>query len=164
MLVILSQILAFILPAQTSLQTWACSCQIEPWLIVDLYWSNSIIFWLEPLLQIFWSANRSSFVFKLWSYPVISITRCLCLLSSSGWVPILTSATFWTGRPIAGLLSDSILHIQNSCELFPWYIMSLTICILCFCQPCSASNMCKLILKFMVYVLRCPDGLDLCLP
>ena len=112
MLVILNQILAFILPAQTSLQTWACSCQIKPWLIVDLYRFNSIIFWSEPLLQIFWFENRNSFVFKLWSYPVISITRCLCILSSSGWVSILTSDLLWTAISLVGLLSDNVLHIH----------------------------------------------------
>ena len=136
MLVILNQILAFILLAQTSLQTRACSCQIKPWLIVDLYRFNSIIFCSEPPLQIFWFKNRNSFVFKLWSSPVIFITRCLCILSSSGWVSILTSDLLWTAISLVGLLSNNVLRIQitlwfpriyNACgKLYPL-----------LCEPCS---------------------------
>ena len=108
----------FVLLAQTSLGTWACSWQIKPWSIVDLYRYNSIIFWSEPLLLIFWFENCNPFVFKLWSYPDISITLCLCILSSSGWVPIITSDPLWTAKSFVGLSSDSVFHILNSREFF----------------------------------------------
>ena len=138
MLILLNQILAFILPAQTSLQTWACSCQIKPWLIVDLYRFNSIIFWSEPLLQIFWFENRNSFVFKLWSYLVISRTRCLCILSSSGWVFDTHIRSFMDRHILGWIIIRQCPSYSLNLWVLPWHIMLLVYSIICFCQPCSA--------------------------
>ena len=138
MLVILNQILAFILPAQMSLPTWACSCQIKPWLIVDLYRFNSIIFWSEPLLQIFWFENCNSFVFKLWSYPDY-IYNPMPLHSFFFWLSIDTHIRSFMDRYILGwIIIRQCPSYSLNLWVLPWHIMPLVNSIICFCQPCSA--------------------------
>src|SRR3990170_8867332 len=79
-----------------------------------------------------------------------SIIRCLCILSSSGCVPMLTSAPLLTVRPFVELLSDSALHIQQLCEFFLRYIMPLVICILCIVNHALLSSLGYLLLELMV--------------
>ena len=164
MLEILNQILAFILPAQTSLRTWACSWQMKPWLIVHIYRFNSIIFWSEPLLLIFWYENRNSFVFKLWSYPDISIIRCLAFFPSSDWVLILTSDPLRTAESFVGLLSGSFLHIQNFVRSSLIHIAFGKLYPLPS-QPWSAIELVLFYSWSLWYMFpRCPYGLNLCHP
>ena len=149
MLAILNQILAFILPAQTSLRTWACSWQIKPWLIVDLYRFNSIIFWLEHLLLIPWFGNHNSFVIKLWNYPDISIIRCLNTISSSGWASILTSNSLWSAICFGGLLSDRSYLFSNPWVLPPIHNAFGKLYPLLFASHALLSSLSYLLLEFV---------------
>ena len=141
MLAILNRILAFSLPAQTSLRTWACSWQIKPWSIVDLSLFN-----LSILNQsvCFWSLDLEIILPLHLSFELVS---CFYNLIS------LHSFFFWMSidAHIRSLVDHHILCwiIIRQCPSYlitlwvlPGYIMPLLNCILSFGQPCSTLNLC----------------------
>ena len=117
------------------------------------------------------SDNFWSFVLEI-VIPLLSKHRIIQMFynmmpvhsSSSGWVSILTSDPLWTVKSFVGLLSDSVLHIQSPYEFFPWYIMPLVNCILCLANHALLLSLCIYFWNLWYMLLRCPDGLNLCLP
>ena len=55
------------------------------------------------------------------SYSDASIIWCLCVLSSSGWVPILTSDSLRSTRSFGRLLSDWSYMASSMCQLNSWW-------------------------------------------
>ena len=115
------------------------------------------------LILIHRSGIHNFFDFKTSKYSDIDIIWCLCILSSSVWVPILMSAPLWTARPIAGLLSDGIIHIQILWVLFLIHNTFGKLYHLLW-QPCSTFELVLITPKNLWYMfLRCLDGLNQCL-
>ena len=108
-----SSVLIRILPlAQTSLRTWAGVRQIKPWLIVDLCLFNLLVF---DQSLCFWSLDLKIIIPLHLSYndTVVSIAWFPCILSSSGWVLILTPDPLWPSRSIAGFYPTTSFIFNN---------------------------------------------------
>ena len=55
------------------------------------------------------------------NYSDVSMIWCLCILSSSGWVPILTSDSLRSTRSFGGLLFDWSYMASSKCQLNSWW-------------------------------------------
>ena len=155
MLAILNQILEFILPAQTSFLTWAGSRPIKlssfvPLSLLKLSILNqSICFWsfdLEIIIPLHVSFELASCFYN----PMPS--HCFFL-----WLCADTHPRSFVG------FYPTMSFIFNNLEPFLGCIPPLVNCIPCFVNHALLSSLCYLLLKFVVYVPKRPDGLDICL-
>jgi hypothetical protein len=150
-------------PAQTSLQIWAGSCPIKIWLGVPLSLFNLSIFdrsiWFRYTdLEIKISLYLSIGLFWCFYKPMPLHPFLLWL------IPILTSISSCIARSIDGLLSGSVLHFFNHLMSSPLIHNAIGIL-----YPLLFVNH-ALYRAWVIYswslwymVLRCPDGLDLCI-
>src|SRR3990170_4555864 len=65
---------------------------------------------------------------------------------------LLTSDPWSSTCSFIGLISDSILHIQTSYELFPWYLVPPVNCIICFDFDTLLSNSHPLLWLMVVWI------------